>query len=242
MWLTRLFRKKNTSTPLVAAEPLVAADPTEFLTMALVRLLEAHGLDCQRHEDWIAPNGQLPAMRGHWSPREKAGRLDIEVAIDADTVIQESFAGMVTTHSADPLHDALDNFTINSFHVLLSALWRRDDPEQVTNETWQIGDTSFAVCIGNFGQRGSTSEPPNPPDGLFQAVELAIRTTPLTPRLHWFRFYVGQFKDNAIFEALHDNEPWPAGVETLKALKWPPTVDFYSVRLFLMMKPVAPAD
>ena len=96
----------------------------------------------------------------------------------------------------------------------------------MTNEPWQIGDTSSSVCIGNFGRR-SASEPPNPPEGLFRAVEPAIRTARLTPRVHWFRFYCGQFKESALFEALHNNEPWPS------------TTDFYGVRLFLMMKPAA---
>ena len=120
----------------------------------------------------------------------------------------------------------LDDFTVNSLHVLLSALWQRDDPQQVTNETWQIGDTSSSVCIGNFGRR-SASEPPNPPEGLFRAIEPAIRTARLTPRVHWFRFCCGQFKESALFEALYNNEPWPS------------TTDFYGVRLFLMMKPAA---
>ncbi len=241
MWLRKLFGRTPSSAPAAATPaPDDTVDPAaEHIAVALTELFKGHGIDCGRHGEWVTPNGTLPALRGFWTPLEHAGRLDVEVRVEPEVTIVESFAGMAANEAQSHLDDALRNFIINSFHVLLSALWNHDDREQVTTETWQVGDTSFAAFIGNIGTRGTVGQASPPlPTTLFPALEHAIRSEALPGRLHWFRFYFGAVKDQPIFEALRDNEPWDAGADALKSVDWPATEAFYSARLFLMLRPI----
>lgn len=139
--------------------------------------------------------------------------------------------------SPTALANAFQNFCINSFHVLLSALCGVDEPDQVSVETWRIGGTDDTAVIGHMGARATEGGNVPIPDGLFQAIEHAIRSDALLPRLHWFRFFVGMAGDKPTFESLHQNEPWAPGLETLQSLSWPTGTGYYSVRLFLMLKP-----
>ncbi len=241
MWLNKWFGRGKSSLPApTSPAPHAPVDPAAArVATYLADLFKGHGIDCGRHDVWVVPNETLPAVRGHWTPGEHSGRLDIEVRVQPEVTIFECFAGMSTGESRTALDDALCNFVINSFHVMLSALWNQHDPEQVTRETWEIGGTTFTSFIGNIGRRGSVghTEPPLPA-GLFETLEHAIRSEPLTTQLHWFRFYFGVVKGEPIFEALRDNEPWDAGLEALRSVDWEASDAFYSARLFLMLQPV----
>ena len=241
MWLRKLFGGRSspvrdaTSSAASASEQASARRIADFL----VKMLESHGVACGRHEDWLTSRGELPAIRGVWTPHEHSGRLDIQVLVEPEVLITESFAGMAAVATRTHLDDALRNFTINSFHVLLSALWSQDDPEQVLTETWQIGDAAFTAFIGNVGTRATDVPAPPLPQALLPTLERAIRSEPLSPRLHWFRFYFGTVRGEPIFEALRDNETWDAGLDALKSVAWEPSDHFYSARLFLILRPVA---
>jgi Family of unknown function (DUF6348) len=63
------------------------------VTEALSDLLSRHGLVGAREQDWIVPNGQLPAIRALWHPRETSGRLNVHVLLEKGRVLEESFAG-----------------------------------------------------------------------------------------------------------------------------------------------------
>ena len=242
MWLRKLIGRTSSSVPSAAtpASNDVVDPAVERIAVALTELFKGHGIDCGRHGEWVTPNGKLPALRGSWTLHEHSGRLDIEVLVEPELTICESFAGVATKAPQTYLDDALHNFIVSSFHVLLSALWHHDDPEQVTTETWQIGDQSFTAVIGDVVTRGTSDQPaPPPPHELLPALKRAIRSEPLSANLHWFRFYFGNVKGQHTLEALRDNEPWEAGVEALNSIAWEPTQAFYGARMFLLLRPVA---
>ena len=235
MWLKKLFGKKAGPAPAKTVDPMA-----ERVAQALAKLLEAHGIQCGRHDEWVTPNWELPALRGQWHPRENLGRLDVQVLVKPGLTIEESFAG------AGPLDEgfksAIENFSANSLHVLLSALWNRDDRTQVNVEPWNVAGLPFTAVVGNLGMRGSSKvDIPEPPAGLFNALHQAICSEPLTPELHWFRFFFANHGGEHMAESLRDNEPWSPGIDALKSLAWAPTDGFYSARLFLILKPGAPS-
>ncbi len=241
MCLKKLFGRKSSSaqgaTSPAASAPAQAS--AQRIVDFLTEMLERHGVACGRHEDWVTSRGELPAIRGHWMPHEHSGRLDIQVLVEPKVLITESFAGMASGGVRTHLDDALWNFTINSFHVLLAALWNQADPEQVLTETWQIGGASFTAFIGNVGTRATTGAvAPSLPQALSSTLERAIRSEPLSPQLHWFRFFFGTVRGEPIFEALRDNEPWDSGLEALKSIAWEPSESFYSARMFVALRPV----
>jgi len=95
-------------------------------------LFQHHGLECLIHNDWVLPNSTVPALRAIWYPGDSSGELQVQVLVRDQLIIEECFAGAGPGDTG--LRDALVNFTANSFHVLLSALWDKSDPNAF--ESW----------------------------------------------------------------------------------------------------------
>jgi len=232
--IKKLFGKKRAP----AATPPVPDQEAAFDTTIqawLLELFQRHGLVSHRRDAWVLPNAELPAIRGAWHPGDTHGRLDMQVVVRKGVVIEESFAGIGAGDAG--LKDGLQNFTINSFHVLLSALWSQHDPEQVNTEAWTVGSRRFSAFIGNVGTRSSTCVTPSIPADMMPRLEAAIRSESLEQDVHWFRFYVASVKGEFMFEALKDNEPWPAGAGAWASCGWLPSDLFYSARLFMVLRP-----
>ena len=149
-------------------------------------------------------------------------------------MIEECSAGI--GEGAVGLHDALTNFTVNSFHVLLAALWNQNDETQVTTEDWSIGERQYTAFIGNFGTRGSEGVIADIPADLFVQVERAIKLDSLMGDLHWFRFFFCNVAGDRTFEALMDNETWDSGTRCLEGIQWADSMGYYSVRLFVVLR------
>jgi len=202
----------------------------------LSALFENHGLPCGIENDWVIPNSQLPALRARWFPPEPGklfGVLSVEALLDGGILIEECFGGFDE-------NDGLANFTRNSFHVLLAALWGKNDPEQVRTEQWLVNKKNYTAYIGNFGTRAFKGSVVNIPDDLFSSIEKAIRLEPLSKNIHWFRLYCNiSSKNDFIFEALKDNKPWENGMNCLKNISWKVNDRFYSIRLFILLQ-IAP--
>jgi hypothetical protein len=207
---------------------------SDFATTFVADLLKAHGLDVTYYKEWIAPASSPHAVRVAWYPGEASGRLDVQVHMGQGRVLEEAFAGIGPGETG--LADALKNFTINSFHVLLAALWETNDESQVTTEHWHIGAHPYTAYIGNFGTRASDGAGRPTPTSLFHHIEQAILQAPLGGDVHWFRFFFCNHAGEFTVEALLDNEAWPAGENMLSAIPWEPSPGYYSVRLFLMLK------
>jgi hypothetical protein len=227
-------KKKKNTPPAILSEPARGAKPELTPQAWLLELFKRHGLVSTVHDEWVLPNANLPGIRGTWHPGETHGRLDMQVLVRDGVLIEECFGGFGVGDFG--LADGLQNFTINSFHVLMSALWAHHDPEQVESEAWNVGSRRFDVFIGNVGTRGSAGVAPSMPAGMMTTLEDAIRHESLERDLHWFRFYVGHVKGEFTFEALKDNEPWAAGESALASCGWTPTDKFYSARLFMMLR------
>ncbi|MCB9882187.1 MAG: hypothetical protein H6834_10375 [Planctomycetes bacterium] len=204
----------------------------------LEELFGSHGLRTRVENDWILPERSEAPLRTLWFPSEsgRGGQLDVHVALGDERTIVESFGGVGAGEAGE--RDALQNFMINSFHVLMSALWSRGVEEQVQAERWTIGEVEFRVLIGNLGVRSAGEVALDLPKELFETVEAAIRRETFDECVHWVRTFTGVFDERCIFEALVDNEEWPAGCDALASLTWPRPGVFYSVRNFLMLVPV----
>jgi len=229
-----LFSKRSTP----SAEPSELGDTRPKLAPQawLLELFKRHGLESTVHNGWVLPDGELPAIHGTWHPGETHGQLDIQILVRDGLVIEESFAGLGAGDVG--LSDGLQNFTLNSFHALLSSLWSCHDPDQVEMEEWTIAGQSFKAFIGNVGTRSSNDVLPSIPGNFMSLLEAAIRSEPLEHDLHWFRVYVGQVNGDFTFEALQDNEPWLNGASALTACDWKPSDGFYSARLFIVLRPI----
>lgn len=200
----------------------------------LVRLFEGHDIECTTHNDWVLPDSELPALRATWFPGSSNGRLDVQAFVREGVTIEECFAGIGEDEVG--LNDALTNFTVNSFHVLLAALWNQNDKTQVTTEDWGIGGRRYTAFIGNFGTRGSEGVTADIPADLFAQVENVIKLDSLMGELHWFRFFFCNVAGQRTFEALKDNETWESGIRCLEGIQWADSMGYYSVRLFVVLR------
>ena len=203
------------------------------VTNYLAKLFEQHGFECLVDREWVVPNSEPLILRGSWFPAQNSGALSIQV-LGEGVVIEECFAGLGEGESA--VGDALTNFTLNSFHVLLAALWGKNDPDQVTTENWMVRNKPYTAYIGGFGMRNTEGVTAYIPPTLFSTIAETIKREPLENDVHWFRFFFCNLANNFDFEALKDNEEWEPGLDCLKSSSWERKDGYYSVRLFLMLR------
>lgn len=200
----------------------------------LSKLMEAHDVPFHIEQEWLVPYGKLPAIRATWYPRDKNGLLEVDVILDDERIINECFAGLGS--GSDAINDALQNFSINSFHVLLAAFWQINDPEQTATEEWNINGKLYTVYIGNFGTRGSDGISPEIPEKLFDTLEQTIKKKQHEHDISWFRFFFCDVSGEHTFEALKNNEEWETILPGLKSLPWKSSEGYYSVRSFIVLK------
>lgn len=204
------------------------------LAKELSGLFSAHEVPFHVQQGWIVPHGQLPAIRAIWFPREDSGVLEVETLLNDQRIINECFAGI--GEGRNGVLDALQNFCVNTFHVLLAAFWDVNDPDQVTVENWNIKGEWYTAYVGNLGTRGSDGVEPHIPDGLLDSVEKIILDTYQDGGTSWYRVFFCNVSGDQTFEALKDNDVWEAGLSSLKALPWVKVDGYYSVRNFLIVR------
>ncbi|MDE3073605.1 MAG: hypothetical protein KGJ63_12860 [Pseudomonadota bacterium] len=202
----------------------------------LLRLFERHDVELEADEDgWLVTDGDFPAIRASWHEggAGEPGRLDVDVVLDEERRIEESFAGAGGGDAG--CREALDTFARNAFHPLLAACWYVTDDRRMRIAAWDIGVRTWDVFIGPFTLRGPDSGDRTIPDDALAAIEAALKREALTPELHWLRLVHSHGADGASrSEALLDNEPWTAGTLALTAVAWPQGGD-YSARCFMLL-------
>ena len=204
------------------------------LKQTMAELLSAHGIPLHEEGEWVIPYGELPALRATWFAGEKSGRLDVEVLLPDNRVIDECFAGM--GEHQEGIKDAVHNFSVSSFHVFLAAFWKINDSEHVTTQEWIVGGKQYIAYIGNFGTRGSVEANASIPEGLLDAIKTAVMNEDSSSGTQWYRCFFCNIAEEFSFEALANNEPWASGVTALQQLDWEKSAGYYSVRNFLVLR------
>ncbi len=216
--------------PLLTMPPATAND-------MLLELLHKHGLSPEEDSGWIFPsltsNCAIGAM---WHPGETNGNLLIEVCSDED-VISELFVGIGAGDAG--LSNAMMMFAMTDFHVMLAALWNHNDESQVTTHSWSIGSQRYEAFTGPITSRMSGADAPPIPPNMEAHLGKAVQAAHLTPGTHWFRFFFYNLNGEFTCEATHNNEEWAAGRDALKSLAWEQQDGFYTMRMFMMLRPTA---
>ncbi len=209
---------------------------SEALQKYLRRLFERYDVELEEdEEDWLVTDGDFPAIRANWTSAsgDAPGRLDVDIVISEERRIEESFAGFGEGDAA--CRDALKAFEQNTLHLLLAACWYVTDDRQMQITAWDIGVRTWDVFIGPFTLRGADDTQASIPADAVTSIEAALKRESLTPELHWLRLiHRRDAQGEARSEALLDNEPWPAGTQTLNAVDWPTTAD-YTASCFMML-------
>jgi hypothetical protein len=206
----------------------------------LIDLFAEHDVGLEPDEDWLLTEGDdYPALRGIWHEGKDGGmgRLDIDIVLDEERTIEESFGGVGAGKAG--CRDALDSFARNDFYVVLAACWHRVDKDKLAVHELTAGAHRFTVYIGDFTLRGEKDAPREISEDGLSALEAAIATAPLTPDVHWIRVFYGNVGDGeSQVEVLLDNEPWAAGHKAIASVDWPRNDRYYSLRNFIALVPM----
>ena len=212
----------------------------EYITSLLEELFKKHGFVSEIYEDWIIPEGSDYAMKGYWYPEatETTGQLTIELFINSEMIIVESFSGQGES-SQERLKQAFASFVYHAFSVFLMAIWGKESDE-VSTEIWEIGESKFRAYMGNRGiinydkvKELIVSE------GYNDKVKEIVLDEPLNREFHWFTFFYANLNglDNYA-EVLKDNSKLMSSAEHLKKLHWQRSNYYYAVRQFLIVKKI----
>ncbi len=200
-------------------------------------LFDDREVELEPDEDgWLLTDGEFPALRGTWHEptAEAPGRLDIDIVLDEDRRIEESFAGEGRGETG--LRDALGHFERGALPVLLAACWYITDDRTFDIATWELGLRSWDVFMGRWMLRGDGDETVTPPGAAFRAIETALKDEALPPGPHALRlFHVHDADTGAATEVLLDNAPWPAGTRGLEACDWPSRAGSYSAHCLILL-------
>jgi hypothetical protein len=206
----------------------------------MLQMFQAHGIDAAPQGEWVVfPNRNLRANGSivkEWTEQTPMSiQLDVRIAIEPWRTIIESFAGVGETKE-QTLRDALQNFAVSSFHVILAAFFQSND-DQTAQEEWTIGGTKRLVTLGNIGIRGAFPVQGDQAVAWFRRFEEKLHSSQVGQGTHWVRLYYGQANGKAIAcEVLLDNQVWEAMQSEMAAISWPGGERFYSVRIFLVIQ------
>ena len=219
---------------------IVKKNEAQNITQLLKELFKTHGFDSEEHEGWIIPTGSDYAMKGYWYPSatETTGQLTIEVFINSEMIIVESFAGLGESEK-EKLKNAFSSFIHHTFSALLSSLWGKDRA-LVQQEVWQIGEERYAVYKGEQGVINYDKEKKlEIPESYSTRIKALINKEPLDKEFHWFTFFYANLNGlDRSSEVLKSNVKWIIGENLLNSLSWKRSNHYYAVRQFLILKKI----
>lgn len=212
----------------------------DTLQERLKALLRDQGLITCSYDDVVLVDGQLvPAIRvsarQSEDPKSRSVQLDVELLFEED-VLCESFVGLGSTES-EAIGDALHNFAIGVLPVLRATLWERMPDYRVSSEQWTLNGEPWKVTMGGFIIRAVNPKAVRIPGDINETIKNHIAAKAMTGEIHWLRLFYGQMHQaEPVVEVLLDNSPWVEVQDALRSLSWPRSLDYYSLRRFLILQ------
>ena len=217
---------------------VIKKNEAKNITQLIDELFKTHGFETEEHDGWIIPKGSDYAMKGYWYPEatENVGQLSIELFVNSEMIMVESFAGM-GEGEPERLKSAFASFIHHAFHTFLFAIWGVDSKE-VTKERWAVGSETYTAYIGSQGIMNYDKEKVlEVPSSFDSKVKALILSEALENEFHWFTvFYANMNGLDTHAEILKENVKWNAGEKVLKSLEWKRSNHYYAVRQFVILK------
>ena len=207
-------------------------------TKLIAQLFVNHGVEVAQQGNIIDfihknMNMQVNCFLHDHDNQSQSIQLDVVLHYGIKPII-ESFSGLGDDKMA-MVENAVQNFIVSTFHILLSVFFSDEFDNQVEKERWQIGGRQFEMTIGDFVSRGEV--PKTLGTAWFDEYQKEVQKLPLSDGVHWLRLYYGQADKQAIaYEALLDNEHCQEIMPLVENFSWQPSENFYSIRVFLVAK------
>lgn len=167
------------------------------------------------------------------NPNLNALQLDINIYYGISP-ITESFAGIGENFESASIN-AIENFTHNSFHTILSAFFTSKFDKEIQKYNWNINNKEFGVYSSNIGIRGT--KPAKLNDGWLKQFEIEIKKLELKEGIHSIRLFYSQNQyQTTVCEVLLNNNISIQLQEKAKNFDWQKQEDFYSFRVFMILE------
>src|SRR5260370_9811463 len=228
-----------------APAPKTPSPATQVVSQPILQLFKAHGIDCREKGDWLEfPNRSIKASgviveESNHEPDTHSVQLDFQMELDSGENLTESFAGIGESRDK-AIKDAVDNFALNSFPVIMAAFFTpQDNPVKIKNvriENWSIEGTERRVVIGPIGMQGKAPDSSNTPLDWFKQIEEKLKSTHLFAGTHWISIYYGQIDNHPLkLEVLVNNEVWEQMQKELATIDWPKGKKSFSLLVFMVI-------
>ena len=219
---------------------IVQKNEAQAVVELLKELFKTHGFETEEHEGWVIPEGSDYAMKGYWyaEATENTGQLSIELFINSEMVMVESFAGIGDT-AVERLKQAFASFVHHSFPTFLQAIWGKKS-DKVSKEIWTIGTECYEAYIGiqgiiNYDQ----SKELIVPESYLSKIKEKILNEKLENEFHWFGLFFANINGlDTYAEVSKDNVKWEEAGKIITSLAWKRSNSYYAVRQFLVLKKV----
>jgi len=208
----------------------------------LVKLLGTHGVAASRRDDVV----HVGAGEARWvrlSVTREEGPSPIRLHVDAagpdGAILSDSLNGVGEdpTAAAD---DAVLQFCLCDFHVLLAGLWGLLEEDQVDHYTVTTDAGPWDLYVGSWVSRMSApgNAMPAPEAAFVDALKKAAPALLRERRSHAGRVFVAALEGALTYEALVDMQPSVELEAVLRSLPLaPPPSGYASQRLFFLALP-----
>lgn len=219
---------------------IIKKSEAQGISELLKELFRTHGFESEEYEGWIIPKGSDYAMKGYWYPTatETTGQLTIEIFINSEMIIVESFSGIGESEQ-EKLKNAFSSFVHHDFSVLLLSIWLKESTD-IKEEIWTVGEQRYKAYLGNQGVINYDKEKIlEIPTSYAEEVKSLLLAEPLDKEFHWCTFFYANLNGlDSSAEVLKDNIKWMAGERSIKALSWKRSNHYYAVRQFVILKKI----
>jgi len=219
---------------------IVKKEEAKIITELIKELFTTYDFESEKYEGWIIPNGSDYAMKGYWYPTAttNAGQLTIEVFINSEMIIVESFSG-IGDSDKERLKNAFSSFVHHDFSVMLLSIWKKES-QTITEERWEIGEESYVAYIGSHGILNYDREKSlEIPSSYRERIKTIISKEVLEKEFHWFTFFYANLNGlDSSAEVIKDNIKCISGEKSLKTLPWKRSNHYYAVRQFVLLKKI----
>lgn len=223
------------------------------LNEALAEILQAHGYACQTQGEKIQPDFAVPVQLETLAfPRQHdngvvVSRFDVGITLPDGRELYEC-CGDIGENLEEAISRNLHSFCTNSLHVLLDAF--NPNENHCPHEIWtaQNGER-FQTILGDWVTKnladntdGSDTEKIGNiiPEALESTLKSIICNQKLKAQYHLIRFFYAQSQNETLnMEFMINNQDDAAAEKQLSRLPWPRKENYYSVRRFIALKPLA---
>jgi hypothetical protein len=160
-------------------------------------------------------------------------QLDVHIYFGLDPIV-ESFSGL-GNDVASAAFNAFETFKNNTFYTVLSSFFTTAFDQNVRKHNWKIDGKNFEVVTSNIGIKGKI--PPNFSTTWLKQFEAEVQKLTLGEGTHWIRLFYAQWNNETkVCEVLLNNEPCLALQQNAKHFDWHHHQDYYTVRVFMILK------